>query len=172
VSTATTIYGVATRLVAAIDAALTSIGTPVVNAAVYPAMIPWDQCECGTLAVAVQRQYVTSNFPAVDETEQIPCQGGFVAADLVVQVLRCAPSPGTNRSLVPSTNALQDTAQLILSDGWVALSVVQCTLADLVDTNDIIEYVVRPQVFAGPAGGCVGSAVGASIAVEQSASLI
>jgi hypothetical protein len=170
VTTAQTIYTVAERVRDEISTALAGVGTPVDVAAIYPAAITWDKCDCGTLAVAVQRQYVTSNFPNVVEGEQLPCNNGFVAADFVVQVLRCAPQP-RGRDVAPTTAALQETAQTVLSDGWVVLSTVQCLLGELVDENLIVQYVVRPQLFAGPAGGCVGSILAFVVAVEQSSTI-
>ena len=169
-STGTTIYDVAARLVTDVSTELSAVGLAVTRAAVYPAMIPWDGCECGTLAVAVQRQYLTTSFPAVADAEQVPCGGGFVAADLLVQLLRCAPTPD-GRSVAPGVGPLEDTAKLILTDAWVALSTAQCTLAALEEEGVIVEYVVRPQAFAGPQGGCVGSVLAVTVAVEQSGTL-
>jgi hypothetical protein len=166
---ATAVYRVAARVLAAVQEALNEVRSPVDRAGVYPASIPWDECECRTLAVAVTRQYVSTVFPLVDETA-VGCHGGFVAADVVVQVLTCVPQPD-GRSLAPEPSALDVTSQQVLLDAWVALSTVQCTLADLVDEDVIVEYVLRPQVFAGPEGACVGSALGFTVAVEQSTTL-
>lgn len=166
---ATAIYRVASRLLLDVKSALDEVRSPVDRAAVYPVSIPWDECECRTLAVAVTRQYVSTSFPAVDDSP-VGCHGGFVAADVVIQILTCVPQPD-GRSLAPAPSALQDTARQVLLDAWVALSTAQCTLEELVDEDAIVEYVLRPQVFAGPEGACVGSALGVTVAVTQSDTL-
>lgn len=167
----TALYDVATTLVTKVRDALQEAGTPVNFAAVYPAMIPWDACECGTLAVAVQRQYPTANFPTVTDTDQIGCYGGFFAADLIVQVLRCAPGP-EGRSTSASAAALEAAALLSIRDAVVVLSTVPCVLDELVNSDTIVQYAVRPQVFAGPAGGCVGSATGLTVGYEPPSTLV
>lgn len=161
------IFTVASTLRDRVAANLESAGTPVDVAAIYPAAVAWDSCDCGTLAVAVQRQYLTTNFPGISDVDQLPCNSGFVAADLLVQVLRCVPQP-QGRDLAPSAEALEATAKLVLSDAWVALGTVQCALAELVEDDVIVQYVTRPQLFAGPDGGCVGSVLSVVVSVEQS----
>ena len=135
-----------------------------------PATIAWDACECGTLAIAAQRFYLTMAFPtaASDVQVTVPCRSGFLAADLVVQVLRCAPQPvGTD--LAPSCDALSISAEQVSVDAWTVMNTVQCLLDELRSTDQIVDYLVRNQLFAGPAGGCVGSELSITIAVEQAA---
>lgn len=166
-TTGDAIFTVARRTVTAVQTKLRDVGAPVDRAAVYPATIPWDECDCGTLAVAVGQVHFTNAFPAVDDASQLTCGGGLLAVSYVVQLLRCVPQP-SGTSLAPSVGDLEASARRLADDGWVVPSTVLCLLDALVDEGVIVQHVIRPLVFVGPEGACVGSTMTFVVAVPQS----
>lgn len=156
----------------ALDLAGSPGGTPD-RAVVMPVSIPWDACECGMLAIAVGSQWITETFPAnmgdVTTTGSTAgCHAGFLAANVVVQIIRCAPQPVDNE-LFPPIDELEASALEVLADGWIVLNETECLLAALKDSEKIVDYLIRGQTFEGPEGGCVGSELTVTIAVDQAA---
>ena len=81
-----------------------------------------DECECGTLYVAIQRTYLSDQPPAEQAGFTAggvgggsPCGPAYVVADLAVRVMRCAPSPD-GRDLAPTCEALTASARQAESD--------------------------------------------------------
>lgn len=125
--------------------------------------IAWDNCECGLLAVALSRIYLSAAFPTELVTVSV-CDAPWAVGDLVVQTLRCAPQPA-GQDLAPSCAALDASAQTVIADAYAVLAAVACRLGELRDADDIVDYLIRPQNAAGPAGRCVGSELRVSVAV-------
>lgn len=167
----TKIFSVAKAIVEQLefDLAGTPAGRPM-RACVVPGTIAWDECECGTLAVAIARQFITDTFPANagDVTFAGTCRSGFMAADLVVQIIRCAPQPSENQ-IAPSCSALEECALQVSVDAWTVLNGTQCLLQDMSNAGSIVDYIVRSQIMQGPEGACVGSELTVTVAVEQEA---
>jgi hypothetical protein len=163
------VYDVASGLLVVLKSALSSTpGGQPDRACVVPASIAWDHCECGMLAIAATRQYVTDNFPSnIGDVQTIPisCRSGNVVAELIIQIIRCAPSP-QGADLAPSCDAQQASALEVLSDAWVVLEEANCYLDSLRTSGSIIDYLVRDQRFQGPLGGCVGSELNVSLELE------
>jgi hypothetical protein len=127
-----------------------------------------DDCECGTLQVAIVRTYFSDSPPA-EQSGFVggttgggsPCGPPYLVADLAVRIMRCAPSP-EGRELAPSCEALTDSAREVETDAYMVRLAVDCLLRPMVD-EDISGYLVQSQPRQGPAGGCVGSALNLSI---------
>lgn len=132
-----------------------------------PGAIAWDQCECGMLAGSVSRIYYTESFPV--ESTATSCQNGILAAEIVLQLLRCSPAPNGMNETAPSTAELDQNAQDVTADGWTMLTTVACRLAAMEDNRDIMQYLVRPLVFAGPMGMCAGSELVVVVALPNRA---
>jgi hypothetical protein len=134
------------------------------RACVVPGQVAWDDCDCegGLLAVAVARTFYSETFPVeasgfdARAGTRSPCELPYLVAELVVQVVRCAPGPD-GRGNPPSCEALAASARQAISDAAEARTAVVCGLGAMQDANDIADYLVQAQTFQGPEGGCVGS---------------
>lgn len=123
-----------------------------------PGQLAWDGCECGTLAVTVDRIFQSATFPqpAGDNELAAQCASAYLAVDATVTVLRCAPNPqGT--ALAPTCTALDAAALAWFIDMDAVRSALACCLLDMRTADTIVEFVLRDTVPAGPQGGCVGS---------------
>lgn len=141
------------------------------RACVVPGAIAWDDCECwgGQLAVAVVRWWRTASFPVELGGEpggQTPCDAAFLAADLLVQVIRCAPLPQEDGS-PPTCEELEASAAQAAADAYHVRVAVRCRLAELEDAGEIVAWVTGAQPAVGPEGGCVGSQLAAAAAVAD-----
>lgn len=125
---------------------------------VVPGAIAWDNCECddGQLAVSVDRYYLTDEFPT-DQTQTVTgrCNSAYIVAEIIVQIIRCAPQPGEGM-LAPTCAVLDASAQQVIADAYAVMTGVTCMLDGIVDVH-ISDYEVRAQQFVGPEGACVGS---------------
>lgn len=162
----TAFYTVAEALVTAVNTRLaaTTAGSPE-RACVVPGQIAWDGCDCGLLAATVERIYQSDAPPGAAEIVP-PCPPGMLGADILLQVVRCAPNPD-DRGNPPSCAALDTAAQTVLTDAYELGRGVSCALADMADDDDIDSYLVRPATFLGPQGGCVGAEIRASVLIDR-----
>lgn len=163
-------YQVAALVLAGIQAQLddtSSEGSPG-RVCVVNGMISWDNCcdKGGQLAIAMTRMYFSDEFP----TEAIKTQSNNPAAlfcvDYSAVIIRCAPSM-SDSGQPPSCDSLDRSAQLVMADAWGLQVGAFCTLQDLIPAG-IIDYVLRPLISAGPEGGCVGSELPFSVALDRS----
>lgn len=167
-------YQVAQLLVTEVEAALAdSLGGPVERACVVPGEIVWDGCNCGLLAVSVRRWFLTDDFPegsvGIGNSATVratPCDMPWLVGELRLQVVRCAPIPEGNAISVPCAE-LDVSAQVLLSDAYVALTETVSTLCNLRETDQIIDYVLGDQETQGPAGDCVGSELLAQVGLMR-----
>jgi hypothetical protein len=146
-------WQVATRVVAAVQAALT---VPVERAGVVPGAVAWDECDCGLLAVSWTVSYPSDSFPTEQTGVVGNCSAAWEVAEFLVQVIRCAPGP-TAQANAPTVKALSDAARLLDTDGNQvvrAVSVLLCTMKDAMDVED---FLVTRRIPQGPEGNCVGS---------------
>lgn len=152
-------YTVAEALRTAADAALavTPAGPPD-RSCVVPGAIAWDECDCGLLAVSAARTYYSDAFP-VEQTEKIgagACRPAWDVAEVVIQIIRCAPSP-QGQDLFVTCAALDTSAREVIEDAYTLKAAVSLKLCQMEEAGEIIDYLSQPQVFQGPQGGCVGS---------------
>lgn len=156
-------YEVASRLEQAAYAALTD--TPQRHG-VVPGAIAWDACDCGMLAVSVAQVYPSETFPDPQASPIGACHAPWEVAEIVVQIIRCAPSP-EGQNLHPSTAALDASAQQVAQDAHQTLHAVSLELCEMNDAHDIADYLIRPQAVQGPQGGCVGSELRALVSLPR-----
>ena len=124
-----------------------------------PGLLAWDNCECGVLAVVIDRIYQSTTFPnpASDlQLADVQCTVPYLAVDITVTVLRCAPQP-QGRELAPSCDTLAAAALSWFVDMDTVRASLGCCLAGLLDADTVLGYALRDTTPAGPDGGCVGS---------------
>jgi hypothetical protein len=134
---------------------------------VVPGEIAWDTCGCdGMLAASLRRQFLTSSFPA-EASAQIgsPCDAADLAADIIVQVVRCAPTPDDEGN-PPSCEQLEEAALQVAVDAWNMRRAAYCALAALRRTRMVEAFRLTGQAVLGPQGGCVAVQLGVTVAVS------
>jgi len=156
-------YTVASRLEAAVYEALTDEPQ---RHGVVPGAIAWDACDCGMLAVSIAQVYPSEEFPVPQTAPFGACQAPWEVAEVIVQIIRCAPNP-EGQSLYPSTEAQDSSAQQVARDAYETLRAVSLELCDMNETRDIADYLIRPQVAQGPQGGCVGTELRALVSLPK-----
>lgn len=163
-------YNVLNGLLAEVNTRLlnTEAGQPA-RVCVYPGLIAWDDCDCGQLAGAITRIFLSDNFPLPytgrGQGETTACTPAYKVAECVVSLMRCAPGPQEN-ALAPTCEALDAAAQTWAIDADVSLNGVICGLEDYKNAGTIIDYRVDNQMPAGPEGNCVGTDVHFVIGLE------
>lgn len=123
---------------------------------VVPAAIAWDECDCGLLAVSVNQIFPTQTFPTLLVEPSGNCDASVDAAEIVIQVIRCAPQPEGDK-MAPSVSALDTSAQEILRDAFELLKAVRETLCAMENNRDVYAFLLRPLTAQGPTGACVGN---------------
>lgn len=154
-------YTVASRLETAVYEALTD--TPDRHG-VVPGAIAWDACDCGMLAVSVAQVYPSETFPDPQPAPFGACQAPWEVAELVVQIIRCAPNP-EGQNLYPTTAAQDASAQQVARDAYQTRRAISLELCAMNEARDIADYLVRPQPTQGPQGGCVGTELRALVSL-------
>jgi hypothetical protein len=135
---------------------------------VVPGAIAWDACDCGMLAVSVGQVYLTDTFPEPMTTVISPaCTAAFEAAEIVIQLIRCAPS-ATGKALWPPTAELEAAAQIMDEDAADVMRAAARALCEAQRDDDIIEHLIGVVDPQGPEGGCVGVQLGLIVALERS----
>lgn len=157
-------YTVASTLEQAVYAELTTKPT---RHSVVPGAIAWDECDCGLLAVSVARVFLTETFP--DELARRvgnACDAPWEVAEIVIQVVRCAPNPDDPLT-APTTTELDASAQEVLRDAYEILKGASVKLCEMNKARDISDFMLRPLTAQGPAGGCVGNELRAYVALPR-----
>lgn len=156
-------YTVASAIEQAVYAELT---TKPDRHSVVPGAIAWDECDCGLLAVSVARIFLTETFP--DELSRRignACDAPWEVAEVVIQVVRCAPNPDDIDP--PTTAELAASAQEVLRDAYQMLKAVSVKLCEMNRDREISDFMVRPLTAQGPSGGCVGNELRAYVALGR-----
>lgn len=136
---------------------------------VVPGAIAWDDCDCdgGMLAVAAVRSFLSDTFP---EPQDAPvgarCDAAWEVTEYVVQIIRCAPQPGTNQ-VSPTVKALESSASIILRDAAEMTSIVSQLMCSLKDDDTIVDYIITTLEAQGPEGGCVGNDIRFLVALPR-----
>ncbi len=160
-------YTVAETLRGAMHTALSATsGGPPARSCVVPGAIAWDECDCGLLALSVARVFFTDNFPS----ERVDlaggqCAGSFEAAEIVIQIVRCAPNP-EGQELAPTCAALDAVARQTAEDVRELMRTSASTLCAMKANQDIVEYIVGVAEAQGPEGGCVGWELRVTVGLE------
>lgn len=97
--------------------------------------VPWDGCECGQLAFAVQHgPYPSTIFPAenLDNVEQSNCVLGSSAIRVVASLIRCRYHPAMSPDGTPPTPEQQLAASMLQQiEGFIIRDTLYCCLADM-----------------------------------------
>jgi len=121
--------------------------------------VAWDRCcDGGQLWVGVERVFAYDRFPA--PATVVNCMPPL-AADLVVGILRCAPTVN-DQGEAPSCDALSASAAQVYEDAYAVVNGVLCCL---VPTHKERLFVMGAQRPVGPAGGCVGTELRLTVAL-------
>lgn len=110
----------------------------------------WDDCCEGQLTATIDRVFFHENFPNPVRDAQI-C-GTFLAADMTIQLLRCAPVVHDDGS-APSCPELSESARKIYQEMYISMRALVCCLAE---ARRHRKYVINDARVVGPEGGCVG----------------
>jgi hypothetical protein len=132
---------------------------------VVPGAIAWDECDCGLLAVSVNQIYPSDRFPDLIQQPTGNCGAAFNVAELVIQVVRCAPNP-EGQSLSPTVAELDASAREVLQDAYEMICSVLEQLQAMEDARDISAFMLRPLTAQGPSGGCVGNELRALVGLS------
>lgn len=150
-------YHVAAALLAAVQAALVPALDSTARIGVVPGAIAWDDCACGALYVSLGPVHLSDDFPNQETAVVGPCSAAWEVCEIMIQVLRCAPTAATNtQSLAPSVAANDAAAQLLAADGFNLLNAVANEMCQERAGNEIIEFLIGSVVPLGPEGGCMG----------------
>jgi hypothetical protein len=147
-------YTVAETVRLAIMADLTTLPD---RSGVVPGAIAWDECDCGLLALSVARVYLSDTFPQPVTVKTGACDATIEVAEVVVQLIRCAPGADGVASLAPTVAELDASAQEILQDAYELLKAVSETLCEMKRDRDIWDFFINPLTAQGPSGQCVGN---------------
>lgn len=142
-----------------VEAALAGTpGGPVGRVCDVPGLLAWDDCQCGLLALTVDRVFPSATFPteAFDEILTAACPPPYEAVDLTVTVLRCAPNMDS-RGNPPTCAQLAAAAEVWAFDIEAVRGAIVCCMAGLVGAGTVEEWTLRATDPAGPEGGCVGA---------------
>lgn len=145
---------------------------------VYPGSdIAWDECECGQLAAAVQRWYLSDNFPldrfaAIGGAGNVTsaCDAAYDVAELLISVTRCIAQPEIPR-LAPPCAKLDQNAQETITEAYVVRTTAARVLCEMLRDDRIVDFVVREQRSRGHQGLCAGSDLTVLIALERGEAL-
>jgi hypothetical protein len=156
-------YTVASTLATAVYAELTVKPD---RSGVVPGAIAWDECDCGLLAVSVAQVYPSELFPdPLTRKVGSVCDAPWEVAELVVQVVRCAPNPDDLNA--PTVAELDASAQEVLRDAYEMLRAVSIRLCEMNRDRDIADFMLRPLTAQGPTGGCVGNELRGLVALPR-----
>ena len=125
---------------------------------VVPGLIAWDGCDCGALYLMVNQTYACETFPMQKTEADLSegCTALYEAAEFVLQVMQCAPSP-QGHSNAPTVAAQESAAQLVRQDAYETYRAVNAFLCSARETRDVEDFIVDAQMVQGPSGGCVGT---------------
>lgn len=113
---------------------------------VFMGDLAWDEC-CGVVAASWIRTFKSAQFPqpVVDVTD---CDSSMLAVDLVIIVLRCAPSVEVT-GVLPTPQEINDSSIKIGADAALVLDAVMAELPKGWERANV------EQTISGADGGCV-----------------
>jgi hypothetical protein len=125
------------------------------RAAVVPGLIAWDGCDCGALYLMVNQTYASETFPMQKTEADLSegCSALYEGAELVLQVMQCAPSDLP----APTVAAQENAAMLVRRDAYETYRAVNSFLCTARADRDVEDFIMDAQMVQGPSGGCVGT---------------
>lgn len=159
----TSVLDVATLVLNAASTALSgSSSGPVGRVELYPgAEVPWDECDCGLLAVNVVQMYNSRGAMLQNAGDVYQnCEPPIRVASYQLTVVRCLPVTDPGDVTRPPTAAENITAFAVQEeDSFLVWSATQCILNQLDDPTQpkVAAQLVSDRTSLGPQGGCVGT---------------
>jgi hypothetical protein len=133
-----------------------------------PGAIAADGCDCGQLALSINRIFASNGLPTEATTDQGPpaCPPPILAATVTVSLFRCAPGPDDDGNPPPCADLL---ASAIAWDTDVAVirRALACHLAELANQDRIVGYVIGSTLPVGPEGACLGADTTITIGINN-----
>lgn len=143
------------------DTVYAALSTQPARYGVVPGAIAWDAGDCGLLAVSVAAVQPSNDFPVPETTSLGNCTPALEVAEVVIQILRCAPGIGEASdqlgALAPPTDDLEASALLVATDAHEMMVSVLGYLNGLRQDSSIYDYVAGGAQVMGPEGGVVGN---------------
>lgn len=127
---------------------------------IYPGTIVWDECNCGMLAAAIDQTYTSDSFPT-QSTGFGGCNAASYVGNVTWGIVRCSPQPPED-GIAPAEDELAAAALQAASDQWHLMETIDCLLAGLKDTWQIMDALVGRSVTV-VQGDCMGSQITAQI---------
>lgn len=121
---------------------------------VVPGEIAWDDCQCGQLAVSMQRQYLSMSFPLEEVNHEDDCGAPWLVASYLISLARCVPIPSVN-GVIPDCTALEASALQLDTDMRKLRRGVQCCLDTAFNTHTISAWELGAGEVNGPQGQCI-----------------
>lgn len=129
--------------------------------------VAWDNCQCGLLALTINRTYTSREFP-VDTSQQRRgnCDVGYVVVDAQLSVVRCISVEGDDSAnpLVtpPKVTDVEAETRLRFVDEYTAWTTLGSMLNQMYEASpqQIAEYLISDATSLGPQGGCGGVVIG------------
>lgn len=121
----------------------------------------WDECCEGQLTAYLSRVFFHDNFPSAVSQAQI-C-GTFLAGEIVIQLLRCAPVVHDDGSS-PTCGELSESARKIYQELYISMRALACCLSEAKRHR---KYVITDARTVGPEGGCVGFEIRVTIELHD-----
>ena len=159
----TKFYLVAQAIHGVVEAALSN---QINRSAIVPGAIAWDESACGLLATSIGPIFLSDRFPEPAESViGYQCDAAWEVAQILVQVIRCAPQPADGQ-LAPKIAAQQAAAAIMAADAQEALKAISTWICQERSETivDAIMGVIEPQ---GPDGDSVGIQVAVQVALPR-----
>lgn len=160
---ATSVLTVATQVLNVCAVALSgSSSGPVNRVGLFPgAEVPWDECECGLLALNVLNMYNSRGgmLQSAGDVYQ-NCEPPVRVATFQLTVARCIPVSAPNDVMqAPTTDEMIAAFAVQEEDAFLVWSATQCVLNQLDDPTNpqVAAQLVNERISVGPQGGCVGT---------------
>lgn len=172
------IYDIAKNLLDCVADKLadTEAGAPARRCVVTGALA-WDDCECGQLAVVINRAFSSDSFPtegiSTAAGSMFPCGGRLLGIEYTVSILRCAPTGGDDPA-PPTCPDIDAASQTAVIDAWAVRTAALCCLNSWASTRDpvtnqkiIDSFVINDQPFVGAEGMCMGSELNITVGIAN-----
>lgn len=165
-----TLAPIVTGVGAAVRDALaeTPNGIPERVCLLVPGDIADDECDCGQLALTIQRRYGSYTFPVEATTDEAAagCPPPILVGVVTLRLVRCVPVPD-DAGNPPSCEAQLAAAVGQDIDVATIRRALVCHLSALAEDERILHYTVGASVSSGPGGGCAGSDTTITIGVPN-----
>lgn len=121
-----------------------------------PGAIAWDSCDCGQLALSIQRSYPSTTFPAEssDDTTRT-CAPGTIAYEVLASITRCVPGPDSG-GRPPTCDKLLAAALQLEGDAFALRRGIVCCLVGYKRDQLILAWRTGSVNRVGPEGNCAG----------------